>query len=366
MEHTVKRTFLTRMSTLRLSVFINEKGGAMLAVLALAVILNITIGAIILSSRYSVKKSAARRGKVSVINIAEAGKEVVLSELRNRIFNPLASTDTLRYSNEPFAEGAYSVRCTTNPQIDTVRIVSTGKIGEDSTRIEVMAYVKPDGMPKWLRGTVTARTDVSTLGNIEIDGRDYDTNSVFGTLLGSGGTVGVASGGTVSAGGSSEIGGNSTAPQSTTIPDETVEEHIDTTGYPQTPEEVLGLPPGALDKYKVTSCPSSSFKGIIYSDQPCDIAEGILIVHNESLTASLDNYHNHFKGIIIADEVKHFNGGSSVLGSVFMLGKTSGGNCFGNGAARIHYSSRIIGKYLKILAENAKRDVTVVSWRELP
>ncbi len=345
---------------------LNESGTAILFVIVLAVIGSIVISSAFFSSRITIKASGVRREKVAVVNIAEAGKEHVLGSLRNRDFNPVASQDTMIYTNKPFGSGAYSVRCITNAGNDTIRIISTGKCGDDSIKIEVIATLAPDAWRRWINGAVTSRNNVSTLGSIEVDGRDYDTTSVFGTLLGTRGVYGVCAGGTVTAGGSSKIGGNTTAPQQPALPEVTVQENIDTVGYPQTPEEVLGLPAGALDSYKVTTCPSSSFFGIVYSDNPCDFAGGIMICHNASGTASLGNYHGHFKGIIITDEVNHFNGGSSVLGAVFFLGKTVGGNCDGNGGSRIRYSSRMLNKVMnQYLSPAGSRNVTVVSWREV-
>lgn len=339
-----------------------NSGAALILVIILTFIGTLVIGAVSLSSRYTIKRSSGRRINVEALSIAEAGKEKALGQLRFRQITPPPDTMIVLYSNQPFGNGSYTVTCSTNTAFDTILLHSTGNIETETVTLEVIAKIN---MGKWFKGAVTARTDVVTKGGIQIDGRDHDTTTLFGTPLGTGGIVGVAAGGTVSAGGSSTIGGRFTAPQQATVPGETVAENIDLTDYPQTPEEVFGLPPGALDSYKCTTCPPSTYFGIVYTETPCDFAGGIYILHNSSGTASLGNYHGHFKGILIADEVFHFNAASSVLGAVFMLGKTTGGNSFGDGAARIHYSSRMLTKAFKELLAPGRIDVEVVSWREI-
>ena len=344
-----------------------ETGSAMVFVMVLSFIAMIMISSFFFTSRYTIKKGGNRRIKVDVLNIAEAGKEEALAVLRNRSFNPWANQDTVLFSDKAFSSGTYTVRCLANSGIDTIHIISTGVIGSDSITIDVIASMHdPDSWRKWVKGAITARTAVDLLGNIEVDGRDYDTTGgPTGTLHSPvGGIYGVSSGGAVNAGGSSEIGGQTTAPTAPKIAGVTVEEYIDTTGYPTTPEEVLGLPPGALDIYKTSSCPSSSFHGIVYTDKACDFAGGILICHNNTGTASLENYHGNFKGLIIADEDKHINGGATILGAIIFLGKTTGGNCIGNGGAVIHYSSKMLDNVTSTLTGTIRRKVTVVSWSE--
>ncbi|HEX2956464.1 MAG TPA: hypothetical protein VHO70_06525 [Chitinispirillaceae bacterium] len=343
------------------------EGGSLVAVLVIAVITMMFLQSLTFSTRSALKSSARHVSKVSVLNIAEAGKERVIARIRDRTLNFSANQNITVYSNEPFGAGHYTVRCVTTSALDTVKIYSVGSQGADTSRLEVVAYIQPDVNPKgWIQAAYTSRINVSTLGNIAVDGRDYDSVGMYGTLLGTGGVYGVAAGGSVIAGGSSTIGGTTTAPQGTIIPNVTVKEFIDTNGYPQTPGELLGIPQDTLEAHRCTTCPPSDFYGLVYSETPCVFAGGILIVHNSSGTASLDNYHGHFKGLVIADQVKHFNGGASVLGAVFMLGKTSGGNCDGNGGSRIRYSSRIIDKVLNsLLPSNGRRTVTIVSWREV-
>ena len=350
-----------------------ESGTAMLFVLVLAVICSLLVGAVSLSSRFTVKRSGDRREDVAVINITEAANEDALSKIRSRAFSPEAGVRKNVVSVSDFGGGSYTVSCSANVALDTVYIYSTGTMGKRSKKIELIARVEPEPWEKWLKGTVTARTNVSTLGEIEIDGRDYDTigPSEGALIIPPSGTYGISSAGTVSVGDSSTVGGNSTAPQQPALPGVTVQENMDTTGYPTTPEEVLGLPAGSLDAYKISDCPPSSVSGIVYSEaKECKTdptGEGILILHNSSGDASLKNYHGNFKGIIIMDQVKHVNAGATVLGAVIMLGTDVLGNCFGNGGAKIHYSSKMLNKVAETcLPAPGPRTVTVLTWRELP
>ena len=345
----------------------------MLFVLVLAVICTLVIGAVSLTSRFTVKQSGMRRTDVAIISIAEAANEDGLSKIRSRAFTPEAGVRKNIVSVSNFGEGSYTVSCSANVAIDTIYLYATGTIGTRSKTIEVIAKVEPEPWRRWLKGAVTARTAVSTLGDIEIDGRDYDTTGGYeGTLMTPWrGTYGISSAGTVSVGGSSTVGGNSTAPQQPALPGVTVRENMDITGYPTTPEEVLGLPAGSLDAYKISDCPPSSVSGIVYSEaKECKTdptGEGILILHNSSGDASLKNYHGNFKGIIIMDQVKHVNAGATVLGAVIMLGTDVLGNCFGNGGAKIHYSSKMLNKVAETcLPAPGPRTVTVLTWRELP
>jgi hypothetical protein len=343
----------------------NNEGATLVTVLVIMVISLMILQSLAFSTRATLKTSGRHISKIASLNIAEAGKEKALADLRARKINLSCNKMVSLYSNEPLGAGKFTVQCSTAVALDTAIIYSIGVQGKDTSKIEVVIYIGPDNLQRWIKGMVTARTSVSTLGKIEIDGRDYDTSSIFGSLLGTGGVYGVAAGGSVSAGGASKIGGNSTAPQQPELPGETVQQNIDTTGYPQTPGELLGIPQDTLEAHKCSTCPPSNYVGLVYSETPCDFAGGIMIVHNSSGTASLDNYHSHFKGLIIADEVKHFNGGSSVLGAVFMLGKTAGGNCFGNGAAKLHYSSQMLAKVLQYIPSFGRRTVNIVSWREV-
>lgn len=349
--------------------FLNNRGSSLIFVVSLAIILNIVFATVYMTISTTQKKTGVKRLNTSSVLLAEAGKEKLCADLRNSTISLIPNQRKQIYTNYSLGKGSFSVSCSTNSTVDTVYMTSTGSDGLSSVTIDVIANIEPDAVAwkKWIRGAITARTAVDLLGNIEVDGRDYDTTGgLTGTLLTPvSGTYGVSSGDLVNAGGSSQIGGQTTAPTSPKIQGVTVNQNIDLTGYPTTPEEVLGLAPGALDKYKTSICPPSNYYGIVYTDKSCEFAGGILICHNAAGTASLGNYHGNFKGLIIADEDKHINGGATVLGAVIFLGKSAGGNCIGNGGATIHYSSRMLEKTVNsLLGLGGKRNVTVISWSE--
>ncbi|MBN1602893.1 MAG: hypothetical protein JW915_14895 [Chitinispirillaceae bacterium] len=342
-----------------------NNGNTLVTVMMIAIFAAMILQSLAYSTRSTLKASGRKLSKVASLNIAEAGKEQVIADLRERTLNLQHNKKIFCYNNEPFGGGAFTVTCSTTT-MDTAVILSIGYKGNDTSKIEVVAYINPDSWQRWVKGAVTARTSVNTLGKIEIDGRDYDTSSFSGTCLGTGGVVGVAAGGSVTVDNSSSgVGGNYTSPQKAVLEGETACQNIDTTGYPQTPEDLLGMTSAQLEAYKWTTPPPSDYVGIVYSETPYDFAGGIMILHNSSGTASLGNYNGNFKGLIIADEVKHFNAGSTVLGAIFMLGKTSGGNCFGNGTAKIHYSSQMLEKVTKFIPVTERRTVNVASWREV-
>ena len=343
----------------------------MLFVIVISIIATVIIGSVFLTSRYTIKKGSKRREIVDALNIAEAGKEKILACLRNRDLRPRpGQTDSTVYSNHPFSNGSYTVSYSTNARNDTITIISIGKTDEDSAVIKVIALLTTFNWKGWIKGAVTSPNEISSLGNIVIDGRDHDTTGALDALSPFS-TYGVSSGGTVSAGGSSLMGGGTTPPQDTAVDGLNVEMNADTTGFPRTPEEVLGLPPGTLDSLASSTCPTPPFSGITYVTKGCNdyTGSGVLICHNTDGDASLGNFHAYdtFKGLIIADENSHFNDSGFVIGAVIMLGREVGGNTFGNGDLKILYSSLMIEQAIKEAYDEINRRwaIPVVSWRQI-
>ena len=335
----------------------------MVAVLAIIIVLNITLVAIYFTTRQTTKASGRRRSSIAALNIAEAGKERVLARIRDRDLVPPETLKITPYIDEPFGDGTYSVSCSTDRWLDTLYLTSVGVADRDTVQLEIKAILEKP-WKYWLEGAVTSRNPVHTLGDIIIDGRDHDTS---GNALATGGTYGVSSGGSVTTGSAaSTIGGGTTAPQNTVVDSLTVIENMDTTGYPETPEEFLGLPAGYLDSYLQSSCPSTPLSGITYIDGKCNdyTGSGILICHNSSGTANLGNFSGNFKGLILVDEDKHFNGNDTIIGAVVLLGKKVGGNALGNGTTHILYSSEMLETVANLIPPTGRRGVTVVSWRQ--
>ncbi len=91
------------------------------------------------------------------------------------------------------------------------------------------------------------------------------------------------------------------------------------------------MPPGAVVYCNFT--PSPPFEvGNTINDK-----SSILVVHNDTGTATMKNIHGNFQGLILADNVDHINSGSLLLGTVFAWGQN--GNVFGNGNATVDFSS---------------------------
>ena len=126
--------------------------------------------------------------------LAEAGLDQKLQELR--------SGNTSNISSTSFGEGSYSVTY----DATTKQVRSTGAVNGIS---KIVVVVVSKTLPPGVRGALTSEGNISFLGNIQVDGRDYDSS---GNLTGDSGTYGASSGGTVSQGGSSDIGGNGIAP----------------------------------------------------------------------------------------------------------------------------------------------------------
>ncbi|MBD3346305.1 MAG: hypothetical protein GF401_14720 [Chitinivibrionales bacterium] len=181
------------------------------------------------------------------------------------------------------------------------------------------------------------------------------------------GLFGVSTCGSVSIGGSSATGGKGKAPDKKGEKPGTVERRPTCEGYPVTPEEILGLPKGALQKYYTNECPADGYRGLLYTDRDCDVTgAGIYICHNKWGTAELTNFHGEFRGLIIADRVTKVNGNGKVIGGIITLSDLQGSNKFGNGNARIKYSSSVFNKLDEYCSNlEAAVEVTEISWREL-
>ena len=276
--------------------------------------------------------------------LAEAGLDQKLAELRGGNTNNISSTS--------FGEGSYSVTYNAT----TKQIQSTGTVnGISKTVISVVSKTTPPGV----KGAMTSAGNMSFSGNIQVDGRDYDSS---GNLTGSSGTYGASAGGTITQSGSSDIGGNGIAPASPANP-ATIEQNATGNTY-STPEELLGVSAGSLDQYKTSTTPSLPMSGIVYYTGSSWIAPdfgdssnpstGVLIVHNTTSDALLKNVHGTFKGIIIADNLVHINGTAEIIGGV--IAKTSTGTT-GDGSAEVKYSS-------SVLSNLPTAKYSIVSWED--
>ena len=104
-----------------------QNGSAMIFVVVLAVLLNIVIGAVFFSTRFTVKKSGGRRENVNLFNIAEAGKEDGLAKLKSGEAVPVQGQRIQVTSSSNFNGGSYVVSCSSNVALDTLQLVSTAR-----------------------------------------------------------------------------------------------------------------------------------------------------------------------------------------------------------------------------------------------
>lgn len=121
--------------------FQNDSGGALVAVLVMAVIFNFAFLAVNYTVGNATKKSGFRRMNISAINIAEAGKEQALSSFRSGGMVPSANSTVTLFDSIPFGNGHYTVVASTDEDADTVIISSTGFVNEISKTIVVICQV---------------------------------------------------------------------------------------------------------------------------------------------------------------------------------------------------------------------------------
>ena len=349
----------------------NNRGSAMVVVLTVAVILNIALIVVFISTTNGSKKAGLRKAKTSALNIAEAGKEYLYGQVRNGLFTLQPLTNAQVCNSYSFGGGTFSVSCSTNVSTDTIWARSTGQKMNSSTTIEVIAALSPDINIPYppIKGAVTSRSSVKTDGNLDIDGRDYDTNMV---LVGNG-IYGVSTCGTLDVGGSSTIGGNGLAPVSkhdiAAVESTVCKQNASVDSTFDSPEKFLGLPPGSLDEFKTTTL-NPPFQGLYYvtldyvGPLHLDNSSGILIVHNITKSAELQINNGTFKGLIITDRLARITGDGTIIGAVVTLfdGTVLGMN--GMGTSKIKFSKQVLDNLTKY-CKNMRKRVKEISWKEL-
>jgi len=354
-----------------------NSGATILFVLVIAVILNLLIGAVVFSSRYTIKLSGQKRERISALNIAEAGKEHFYAKLIYENFIPAANSDIIIYDNVPFTTGFYTVRCSTGTNIDIMSVWSYGKERETTVNIKVVVTkqrkLQLNTITNRIPAAITARSYVELIGNVDVDGRDYDS---LNNLVGSG-KYGAYTCCIVNVNGNSVIGGNGLAPvgngvfnSNSTIRHTVSSENVAIIPEFNSPEAFLGLSEGSLDDYKVAPGDFAvPFKGLIYVtgsiQNPVHFGEsrGILIVHNSAKTAKIATNKGNFKGLIICDVMDKINGNAEIIGAIVTL-STSTSSTFGNGNADVHYSKQVLDN-LSNYCENVPWKIKELSWQEL-
>jgi hypothetical protein len=119
----------------------NERGNILLIVLVIALVANIMIISASYAGRSTVKRSGDERINVSLVNIAEAGKEDAFSKLKSGAVSLVSGTRIDVASNSNFGGGAYAVTCSSNVAMDTIWVVSRASYTGKTKEIEVIYNV---------------------------------------------------------------------------------------------------------------------------------------------------------------------------------------------------------------------------------
>lgn len=357
----------------------NSRGSALIFVVSLAIILNIILVTIGFTVMKTQKFTGSNRVKTSSLLIAEAGKDKVFAELKNETFK-LAPSESKKFGpDSSLGIGEFSVTCRTNnnDSLDTFWIESWGKDSKTETGVATIVIPKTQIVMKDIKSALTARSDIKINGNIVIDGTDHyadgkpntEKNAVDAVAIRTTGIVNIKNENPnkvtlIGAGeGASDSYGQDAVEKVSSLPFET-------------PEEYLGLDSNSLDSYKDTISKTNSsfnnngFNGIRYLtgisgtlSLNLGTSSGIIIVHNENGDAKVSiNANDRFKGIIIIDQMSMLNGNGRVTGAIVALNKSSEITKFGNGTAKILFSSQVIRN---IMDYCKNIDLKEISWREL-
>jgi hypothetical protein len=268
------------------------------------------------------------------------------------------------------------------------------------------------------RAAITAKGLVGTLGNITVDGRDwnYDGTAVVGP-----GKYGISSMDNITNGGNSKVGGNGMPPFKPPLPganekyaswnnatDEdgdgpSGEENFDgddddgdgeidedTNDYPTSPDIELKLPEGTLKAmaqaqgtYFATQAALSTYLAANGGEMPggkiiyCDFTSwlpaelggslnaepSILVHHTASGNALMKNVHGAFKGLVLADGVEHLNGDFLLLGALMSFAPESYGNAYGNGNAFVRLCTAALND---LPSGTGSATVRIRSWSRAP
>lgn len=271
------------------------------------------------------------------------------------------------------------------------RLHSVGVLNRARHGAEVVAERIPTGTLSFApRAAITANGPVTTLGNITIDGRDWN---ITGTAVVGAGKFGISTTSTISNGGNSHVGGNGIAPgkpppAGTQQPNANWSDGInqdgdgfvdedafdgvdddgdglideDTHGYPTTPDVQMHLANGTLKAAAIASgtyfTSAAQFDAAVSANGGnvpggrvlyCDFATwlpaqlgnsfnsppSVIVHHVAGGGALMKNVHGQFVGLMLADGVEHLNGDFVLLGALQSFAPQAYGNAFGNGNAQV-------------------------------
>lgn len=305
------------------------------------------------------------------------------------------SPDFFLAVNRPLAGGAFFAMVTGTPDGKLlVDVTATLRSGIQRKVEGVMSYdanMTPGKFPKLAAIVVGGPSTFS--GNNTVDGRDftYDPSNPGTPQLANNPAVpAVMGGGTIGYGGAARAGGfDPNNPLGTGLaparggssgslqPNVTNWSALNAPpadgsptpqNFPASPDAAMQLPDGTLQAaaqaqgtyftsqsqysaYLAANGGSMPPGAVVYCNfspsPPFDVGStmnnksSILVVHNDTGTATMKNIHGNFQGLILADNVQHINAGSLLLGTVLAWGQS--GNVFGNGNATVEFSSAALG-----------------------
>jgi hypothetical protein len=347
-----------------------QEGTALIMSLLVSFVMFGIAGAYMTLSAGGFEGSSVEQATVQARLGAEDGIHLSIAELKSGVD---ANGDGLGTLTSTAADGRTITVTATDLGNNLFQIHSVAVLRRARSGADVVAEMVPLGGISFApKAAITAEGPVATLGNITVDGRDWNIN---GTALVGPGKYGISSMGSITNSGNSKVGGNGIPPSKPPLPgsqdpfsdwsngndddgDGAIDE--DTKDYPSTPDVSLGLPEGTL---KNSAIATGSYFGsvaafdawvaansgvvpggkIIYCDfalwEPVVLGNAfnsppsIIVHHTANGMAQMKNVHGMFKGLVLADFVVHLNGDFVILGALMSFGDDSMGNAFGNGAA---------------------------------
>ena len=276
---------------------------------------------------------------------------------------------------------------------EVVKLVMRAEYGKSVHEVMVYAGTTFGFVPEPIRGAITARGVLdNTIGDLHIDGRNHTEE---GELENFGGVYGISSGSAFTNKGKAVIGGTgedgSDYPASNPANPLSVEQsHNWSNTFPADPDGVFNFPGGTLKEVAKSGVAGSQYvtnpkdlqfplKGVTYVDLPEGVSwkaawlgkdpAGILVVHNSSGTARVENIASEtpFKGLIIADKMFHIH--VEVLGAVMLLSNSLEKKkiCTGNHESKILFSREAIQHATYLTSEKGtgwRGKVPIFGWME--
>jgi hypothetical protein len=258
---------------------------------------------------------------------------------------------------------------TTFKGTNVVRVtgIATTSIGSSSQASDTcIAYVFKGPGPIPLKGAVTTNAATKFGGGITVDGRDHDTS---GALIPNSGTFGAWSTSTISIGGTSTIAGTTMfgvdkSPAGKLDTSITRQNQTLAGGFPTTPDQVAGgsangYPDGTLKSFAQSHLSGGQYvtnpsgltyplSGVTYVElasgatwSPRLSGNGILIVHNTSVNATLKQPSGSFTGIIMTDDLTNLSG-LILIGAIVQMTPTPSSLLFGSSNGAVTFSRAAI------------------------